>query len=80
VTRPIVWSEHALDTAAGYLADDPRGLSALLDAVDGLGDDALPKQSVAYGSPTLRRLRVGRYRVLYEVGDIVTVIHVGRLG
>jgi mRNA interferase RelE/StbE len=36
-----------------------------------------------YGSPDLRRLHVGRYRVLYDVSDsavTVVVIHTGRLG
>jgi hypothetical protein len=32
-----------------------------------------------YGSPDLRRLRVGRYRVLYEfTGDVVTIRHIAR--
>jgi mRNA interferase RelE/StbE len=80
VTRPIVWSERALNTAAGFLGDDPQGLRQLLDAVDRLADDAQPASSVQYGSSALRRLRVGRYRVLYEISDVITVIHVGRLG
>jgi mRNA interferase RelE/StbE len=36
-----------------------------------------------YGSPDLRRLHVGRYRVLYDVIDAivtVVVIHAGRVG
>jgi mRNA-degrading endonuclease RelE of RelBE toxin-antitoxin system len=32
-----------------------------------------------YGSPGLRRLRVGRYRVLYEIsGDVVSIGHIAR--
>jgi mRNA interferase RelE/StbE len=78
VTRPIVWNEHALNAAAGFLADDPQALRQLLDAVDQLGDDPRPEDSLEFGFPDLRRLRIGRYRVLYEISDVVTVIHVGQ--
>lgn len=80
MTRPVVWSERALDSAAGFLGDDSQGLRQVLDTVDRLADDAQPKDSVEYGSPDLRRLRVGRYRILYEINDAITVIHLGRLG
>ena len=80
MTHAVVWSERALGAAAGFLGDDAHGLRQLLDAVDQLADDSQPASSVQYGSPALRRLRVGRYRVLYEISDVITVIHVGRLG
>jgi mRNA interferase RelE/StbE len=79
VTRAIVWNERELNAAAGFLTDDAPGLRQLLDAVDHLADDPTPADSVEYGSPALRRLHVGRYRVLYEISDVVTLIHVGRL-
>lgn len=80
MTRPVVWSERALNSAAGFLGDDSQGLRQLLDTVDRLADDAQPTDSVEYGSTDLRRLRVGRYRILHEINDVITVIHVGRLG
>ena len=80
MTRPVVWSERALTAAAGFLSDDPQGLRRMLDAVDQLADDAEPAASAAHGSPALRRLRAGRHRVLHEIDDAVTVIHLGRLG
>ncbi len=80
MTPAVVWSERAINAAAGFLGDDAHGLRQLLDAVDQLADDPQPASSVQYGSPALRRLRVGRYRVLYEVSDVITVIHAGRLG
>lgn len=80
MTRPVVWSERALNSAASFLVDDPQGLRQLLDAVDRLADEPRPENSVEYGSPELRRLRIGRYRVLYEISDALTIIHVGRLG
>ena len=80
VTHAVLWSERAINAAAGFLSDDGPGLRQLLAAVDQLADDPQPASSVQYGSPALRRLRVGRYRVLYEISDVITVIHVGRLG
>lgn len=54
MTRSIVWSERALNAAAGFLADDSQGLRQLLDAVDHLGEDPQPADSLEYGSPALR--------------------------
>jgi hypothetical protein len=50
--------ENAEDTA---FLDDPPGIRAVLDAIDGLADDPRPAGSFPYGSPDVR-LRVGRYR------------------
>lgn len=80
MTRSIVWSERAINAAAGFLTDDPGGLRQMLNTVDDLAEDPQPAGSLEYGSPGLRRLRVGRYRVLYEIDDdAITVIHIGRL-
>lgn len=83
MTYEVIWSERALDQAAGFLKDDPVGLEQLLSAVDLLADDPRPAGTTEYGSPDLRRLHVGRYRVLYDVNDsivTVVVIHAGRVG
>jgi mRNA interferase RelE/StbE len=51
----------------------------VLDAIDRLADDPRPTGSFPYGSPDLRRLRVGRYRVLYEItDDAIAVRHIAR--
>jgi mRNA interferase RelE/StbE len=74
----IVYEERAIDQAAGFL-DDPQGIREVLDAVDQLVDDPRPARSFAYGSPDLRRLRIGRYRVLYEInGHVVSVGRIAR--
>jgi mRNA interferase RelE/StbE len=79
VSLRISYEERALDQAAGFLADDPGGLGAVMEAVDRLADDPRPAESVPYGSPDLRRLRIGRYRVLYEIsGDVVVIGHIPR--
>jgi mRNA interferase RelE/StbE len=79
----VIWSERAIDQAVGFLKDDPEGLEQLLTAVDHLADEPRPEGTTEYGSPDLRRLHVGRYRVLYDVSDsavTVVIIHAGRLG
>lgn len=83
MTYQVVWSERTLNQAAGFLEDDPGGLTLLLDAVDLLADEPRPDGTAEYGSPDVRRLHVGRYRVLYDIDDstvTVVVIHAGRLG
>ncbi len=64
--------------AAAFL-DDPQGIRAVLDTIDRLADDPRPTGSFPYGSPDLRRLRVGRYRILYEITeDAIAVRHIAR--
>jgi hypothetical protein len=40
-------------------------VAALWDSVSQLADEPRPPESFPYGSPDLRRLRAGRYRVFY---------------
>ena len=48
-------------------------------AIDLLADDPRPAGSFPYGTPDLRRLRVGRYRILYQItGDSVVIRHIAR--
>ena len=59
--RPVVVLCHLgvrSHQAAAFL-DDPHGIRAVLDAIDRLADDPRPAGSFPYGSPDLRRLRVG---------------------
>lgn len=75
----IVFDEKAIDQAAGFLADDPAALQAVLAAIDQLADDPRPAESFPYGSPDLRRLRVGLYRVMYEInGNELVIGHIAR--
>lgn len=81
VTYGAIWSERALDLAASFLKGDPKGLDQVFQSVDLLADTPRPDGTAEYGTPDRRRLRSGRYRVLYDVdGNTVTVvvIHAGR--
>jgi mRNA interferase RelE/StbE len=83
VKYSLEWSAAALNSAAGFLADDRDGLQQLIDALDQLGDEPRPSASTALGAAGLRRLHVGRYRALYEIIDdtpTITIIHIGRTG
>ena len=74
----VEYDERAINQAAGFL-DDREGIRAALDAIDRLAGDPRPAESFPYGSPDLRRLRAGRYRILYEVtDDTVAIRHIAR--
>jgi hypothetical protein len=46
VSLRVIYEEKAINQAAGFLADDPAGLGAVLDAVDRLADDPRPGRVV----------------------------------
>ena len=74
----VDYDERAISQATAFL-DDPPGIRAVLDAID--QDDPRPDGSFPYGSPDLRRLRIGRYRVLYEISDdAIAIRHTARTG
>ena len=74
----VDYDERTIGPAVGFL-DDPQCIRAVLDAIDRLADDPRPAGSFPYGSPDLRRLRVGRYRVLYEITEeTIAVRHIAR--
>jgi mRNA interferase RelE/StbE len=78
VTLRVEYDERAINQAAGFL-DDLEGIRAALDAIDQLTYDPRPAGSFPYGSPDLRRLRVGQYRILYEItDDTIAIRHIAR--
>ena len=78
----VNWEIHALDQAAGFLRDDPVGVAALWETVGQLVDEPRPPESFPHGSPDLRRLRAGWYRVFYTIDEeqrVIQIDHVARL-
>jgi mRNA interferase RelE/StbE len=71
----------AINTAAGFLVDDPEGLRRLMAALDDLAVDPLPPTSTALGSELQRRIRVGRYRAIYELRESsqIVIVVIGRI-
>jgi mRNA interferase RelE/StbE len=79
VSLQVVIEANALNQAAGFLSDDPDGLRSVLQAIDDLVIGPRPAESFPFGSPDVRRLRVGRYRVLYRIhDDVISVGHIAR--
>ena len=78
MTYRIIWEPGATDQAVRFLKDDPAGLAAVYETVDKLAETPRPATSTAYG-PNARRLRVGKYRVLYLIEEDVIRILVTHL-
>ncbi len=79
----IDWEPPAVAAASRYLDDDPDGVRALVVAIDHLADDPRPSHSFSFGSPDPRRLRLGRYRALYQITDAtreILITNIGRSG
>jgi len=77
----LVWEPPAINAAARFLGDDAAGLRQLIAALDDLAVQPRPTASFAFGSVDVRRIRVGRYRCLYQVSDhdhTVVITHLGR--
>jgi mRNA interferase RelE/StbE len=82
VSYQVNWEIAALDQAAGFLRDDATGVAALWESISRLADRPRPPESFPYGSPDLRRLRAGRYRVFYTIDEerhVIQIDHVARL-
>ena len=60
---------------------DPTIRRRVIEAVTALAADPRPPASVNLtGTPGWRRIRIGGYRVIYEVGEDVLVVLVLRVG
>lgn len=83
MTYEITWTDEAFAAAEAFMADDPAGLATVFDTVDDLAGNPRPPAAFPWGNAAFLRLRVGRYRVLYEIDDRairIDVIHLGRSG
>lgn len=83
MTYEILWADEAFAAAQAFMTDDPIGLAKVFDTVDDLTTHPRPPEAKPWGSSGFLRLRVDRYRVLYEIDDQhirIDVIHLGRGG
>lgn len=80
MTHEIVWADEAFAAAQVFMVDDPAGLAAVFDTVDDVADVPLPQGAIRWGNTDFLRLRIGRYRVLYEIDDRVIRMDVIQLG
>jgi len=73
----IIWSEIAQATFVRFMADQ-AGMMAVNRAVEALADHPAPLGAFVRGA--YRRLRVGSYRVLYEVEEnLITIVRIDRV-
>jgi mRNA interferase RelE/StbE len=73
----IVWRHAALTSARRFMADQ-AGMRDVNRAIAALAKDSGPPDAFVRGS--YRRLRVGTYRVLYEVDeDVITIVRVDKV-
>jgi hypothetical protein len=74
----IVWLPGAMTAFRALREEDPEGAALIAGAIAALRTEPRPEHSTALGKTEFRRLRVERYRVLYELtADSVRVMHVG---
>ncbi|XVQ13246.1 type II toxin-antitoxin system RelE family toxin [Spirillospora sp. CA-255316] len=67
MTYTVMWEAEATGLLSRFL-DDPKGVSEVLDASEDLAREPRPGHAFAYGDDD-RRLRVGRYRLMYHIDD-----------
>jgi mRNA-degrading endonuclease RelE of RelBE toxin-antitoxin system len=78
VTHAVVWLPEAMTAYRSVRDADPDGATRITRAVALLASQPFPGESTSLGGSPYRRLRLDRYRVLYEVEtDTVRVMHVG---
>jgi len=72
----IEWRTAAQKSAIRFMTDQ-AGMRAVNAAIEALTDDPAPPEAFVRGE--YRRLRIGAYRVLYQVkGDLITIERVDR--
>jgi mRNA interferase RelE/StbE len=78
VTYVIEWRPSARKEVRRL---DPPVRRRVIDAIEALAHDPRPAGSVTLtGSPGWRRIRIGGYRVVYDVNDRALVVLVLRVG
>jgi len=57
-----------------------KDVQSIVEAINGLGDNPRPPQSMKLSGAEKYRLRCGSYRVLYEIYDNVLIVCVVKVG
>jgi mRNA-degrading endonuclease RelE of RelBE toxin-antitoxin system len=79
MTLAVVWLPAAMNAYRSLRVTDPEGAQRIARRIAALAAEPRPEGSSCLGETDFRRLRLDRYRVLYEVTpDTVRVMHVGR--
>ncbi|MBH1938407.1 type II toxin-antitoxin system RelE/ParE family toxin [Streptomyces sp. AV19] len=80
MTYTIIWELRARQGLEKLRAQDTTVASAVTRAVNQLARDPEPPSSSKLGGTGFRRLRIGEYRVTYEIDGINIAIKVLMVG
>lgn len=80
MTYTVVWLPDAMSAFRRLRAADRDGAKQVSAAVAALATDPRPEGSTALGRSGFHRMRLGDYRVLYEVDDTALTIYVINVG
>ena len=75
----LVWQPAAVAGLVRVRAEDRQVAKALRTTIGALADDPRPPESAPLAGD-LRRLRLGRVRVLYDVDDAAGAVHILTVG
>ncbi|MFJ8020932.1 type II toxin-antitoxin system RelE/ParE family toxin [Streptomyces sp. NPDC096311] len=74
MSHTIIWERAASEGLKRLRARDGDAVKSLVNAINALARNPEPAAGSKLGSTNLRRLRVGIYRVTYEIdGDTVAI-------
>ena len=79
MTYRVLIEASALDAVARLMDIDRAGALAVFAFIDALALDPRPAGSVQWG-PQYRRARVGTWRLLYRIDEVIEVVAVENIG
>jgi mRNA interferase RelE/StbE len=80
VTYRVVWLPEAMSALRRLHQSEPDGAQQVTAAVGGLATEPRPPGSRALGRSGFHRLRLGRYRLLYEIDPDAETVYVVNVG
>ena len=72
----LVWQPAAVTALGRIRTGDPEAAKRVRTAISALAENPLSPDTASLGGTAVRRLRLGRLRVLYEVDDINEAVHI----
>ncbi|WP_328541228.1 type II toxin-antitoxin system RelE/ParE family toxin [Streptomyces sp. NBC_00371] len=75
----VTWEPSAVDATVRFLEERPDALDEVVAASGMLVEDPKPAGSTPWGT-SHRRLRVGRWRLLFRIDDANRTLHIEHVG
>ena len=80
MTYAVVWRNEARRALSSLRAIDPAAAKTVVGAVSALAADPYPEASNQLGGSRFWRLRLGQFRVTYEIDEALRAIHIYNVG